>query len=155
TTAAYLPRCDQLKSRQRRHEIDLGFREVRARDRRRPMQSCLGVLPSEKIMTHPSISALLLGATIMMSQAAMAAPDAATDPNIDPQIRIFLRELNKDNSPFWEKPGPEVRATLTGLQARTPVDVSGVTIFEKTIISEDGQHVKLHVVKPEKLTEDP
>ena len=97
-----------------------------------------------------------------MTQATMAAPDAATDPQIDPKIRTFLKELNKDSSPYWEKPGPQVRATLTGLQAKTPVDMSGVTIMEKIIptdganvpntersISEDGRKLKLYVVKPE------
>jgi acetyl esterase/lipase len=79
--------------------------------------------------------------------AAAATPDAATDPNIDPQVRTFLAELNKDKSPFWRKPGPQVRAVLTGLQAKTPVDLSGVTVSEKTI-SENGQHVKLYVMKP-------
>ena len=83
-----------------------------------------------------------------MVQAATVARDAATDPNIDPKIRLFLAELNKDSSPFWEKPGPEVRATLTGLQAKTPVDMSGITITEKTI-SENGHKVKLFIVKPE------
>jgi acetyl esterase/lipase len=96
---------------------------------------------------------MLVGATII-SQAAVAAPDAATDTRIDPKIRAFLAELNKDSSPFWEKPGPQVRATLTGLQAKTPVDLSGVTISEKTI-SENGQSVKLYVMKPEKITGTP
>jgi acetyl esterase len=100
-----------------------------------------------------STFAILLGATIM-TQAAVAAPDASTDPRIDPNIRSFLAELNKDHSPFWEKPGPEVRAVLTGLQAKTPVDVSGVTITERTI-SENGQSVKLYIMKPDKLTETP
>ncbi len=83
-----------------------------------------------------------------MSQTATAAPDAATDPQIDPRVRAFLAELNKDDSPFWEKPGPEVRAVLTGLQAKTPVDLSGVTISEKTI-SENGRTVTLYIVKPD------
>jgi acetyl esterase len=81
-------------------------------------------------MRRLSISAILIGAAIAMTQAAAAAPNPATDPQIDPKIRSFLAELNKDSSPFWEKPGPEVRAVLTGLQARTPVDLSGVAISE-------------------------
>jgi acetyl esterase/lipase len=84
----------------------------------------------------------------------MVAVDPATDPNIDPQIRTFLNELNKDTTPFWEKPGPEVRATLTGLQAKTPVDLSGITIAEKTI-SENDRKVKLYIVKPEKVQGTP
>jgi acetyl esterase len=100
-----------------------------------------------------STLAILLGATIM-TQVAVAAPNAATDPRIDPKIRSFLAELNKNSSPFWEKPGPQVRAVLTGLQAKTPVDISGVTIVEKTI-SANGQMVKLYIMKPEKITGTP
>ena len=104
-------------------------------------------------MKYVSIVLILIGATIAMSQT-MVAVDPATDPNIDPQIRSFLKELNKDTSPFWEKPGPEVRATLTGLQAKTPVDLSGITIAEKTI-SENDRKVKLYIVKPEKVQGTP
>jgi acetyl esterase len=100
------------------------------------------------------LTILLTGGAIVMTHTATAAPDAATDPQIDPRVRAFLADLNKDDSPFWEKPGPEVRAVLTGLQARTPVDLSGVTISEKTI-SENGRSVKLYVVKPEKATGAP
>ena len=88
-----------------------------------------------------------------MSQT-MVAIDPASDPNIDPQIRIFLKEVNKDSSPAWEKPGPEIRATLTGLQAKTPVDMSGITVTEKTI-SENDRKVKLYIVKPEKAQGTP
>lgn len=43
-----------------------------------------------------------------MAQLAVAqAPDAATDTRIDPQVRAFLAELNKDSSPFWELPQPK------------------------------------------------
>ena len=89
-----------------------------------------------------------------MTNPAAAATDAAKDPHIDPKIRSFLAEINKDSSPFWTRPGPEVRAVLTGLQAKTPVDVSGVTITEKTI-TEGGQTVKLYIVMPEKHAGSP
>ncbi|GAB2918786.1 alpha/beta hydrolase [Paraburkholderia jirisanensis] len=89
-----------------------------------------------------------------MSHTASAAPDAATDPKIDPQVRSFLADVNKDSSPFWTLPGPQVRAVLTGLQARTPVDLSGVVISEKTI-AENGQNVKLYVMKPEHVKGKP
>ena len=42
-----------------------------------------------------------------MTQAATLTPDAASDPRIDPQVRSFLAELNKDSSPFWELPQPK------------------------------------------------
>jgi acetyl esterase/lipase len=83
-----------------------------------------------------------------MSQVATAAPDAATDPRIDPQIRPFLAELNKDPSPFWELPQPKPQEILTGLQSQTPVDISGVVTTERTI-AQDGRNVKLYIMKPE------
>ena len=65
-----------------------------------------------------------------MSQLAVAAPvgapNAATDPRIDPPIRSFLAKINKDSSPFWELPQPKPQEILTGLQSQTPVDMSGV-----------------------------
>jgi acetyl esterase len=98
-------------------------------------------------MKNFSTLAMLIGA-MTMSQPAISAPDAATDPRIDPQVRSFLSEVNKDSSPFWTLPGPQVRAVLTGLQAKTSVDQSGVIISERAI-SENGQSVKLYIMKPE------
>ena len=43
----------------------------------------------------------------MATTALAVAPDPATDPRIDPQVRAFLAELNKDPSPFWELPQPK------------------------------------------------
>jgi len=43
---------------------------------------------------------------------------------------------------------------LTGLQAKTPVDMSGVTITEKTI-SENSRQVKLYIVRPARLQGTP
>ena len=70
-----------------------------------------------------SISIMVAGVTIFMTQAATSAPNAATDSRIDPNVRAFLAELNKDSSPFWKLPGPQVRGVLTGLQSKTPVDL--------------------------------
>jgi len=93
-----------------------------------------------------SIAAFILGANLI-TQTALAATDSATDPNVDPAIRPFLAELNKDPSPFWELPQPKPQDILSGLQARTPVDMSGVTTTERTI-TQDGQTVKLYIMKP-------
>jgi acetyl esterase len=90
----------------------------------------------------------------MMIQAATAAPDASKDPRIDPQVRSFLAEVNKNSSRFWTLPGQQVRAVLTGLQAKTAVDLTGVTVSERTI-SENGQRVKLYFMKPEKVAGHP
>src|SRR5262244_3436312 len=90
-----------------------------------------------------------------MSQlAAPAIPDAATDPRIDPNVRTFLAELNKDSSPFWELPQPKPQEILTGLQNKTSVDMSGVTTIEQTI-TQDQHTVKLYVMRPQHITSQP
>jgi len=82
-----------------------------------------------------------------MNHPSFAATDVAADPHIDPAIRSFLVELNKDPSPFWELPQPKPQEILSGLQAKTPVDMSGVSVSEKTIV-QDGHSVKLYIMKP-------
>jgi len=90
-----------------------------------------------------------------MSQlAATQAPNAATDPRIDPQVRIFLADLNKDSSPFWEQAQPKPQEILTGLQNKTAVDMSGVTTTERTV-SEDGRTVKLYIMRPQHFAGTP
>lgn len=96
---------------------------------------------------------LFAGAAIM-TQSAFAAPNVTNDPNIDPQVRSFLEQINKDPSPFWELPQPKPQEILTGLQNQTQVDISGVTTMEKTI-SQNGRQVKLYVMKPEKVAGKP
>ena len=54
-----------------------------------------------------------------MTKIAEAAPDAATDPRIDPQIRSFLADIDKDSSPFWELPQPKPQQILTELQSKS------------------------------------
>src|SRR5262245_58093018 len=95
----------------------------------------------------------LLGG-IVMTQVVAAQPNAATDPRIDPQVRSFLAEINKDSSPFWELPQPRPQEFLTGLQNKTPVDMSGVTTTERTI-AQDGRTVKLYIMKPQQLMGKP
>ncbi len=105
----------------------------------------------------PKLLALIIGATLMtqiVTKIAAAAPDAANDPRIDPQIRSFLAEINKDSSPFWELPQPKPQEILTGLQSNTPVDMSGVTTTERTI-AQDGRTVHLYIMKPEHVTGKP
>jgi len=97
---------------------------------------------------------LLAQEQMFMTQATTAAPDAASDMRIDPQIRSFLAKINKDSTPFWELPQPKPQEILTGLQSQASVDMSGVTKIEKTII-QDGRTVKLYIMKPENVTARP
>ena len=83
-----------------------------------------------------------------MTSVAAAAPNSATDARIDPPIRAFLAEINKNSSPFWELPQPKPQDILTSLQSQTSVDMSGVKTTEKTI-TENGRTVKLYIMKPE------
>jgi acetyl esterase/lipase len=86
--------------------------------------------------------------------SSIAIPNAADDPRIDPQVRAFLAELNKDSSPFWQLPQPRPQEILTALQNRTPVDMSGVTTVEKTI-TEGGYTVDLHIMTPQHPAPNP
>ena len=90
-----------------------------------------------------------------MTQVATAQiPNAATDPRIDPQVRAFLAEIDKDSSPFWELPQPKPQDILTALQNKTEVDMSGVTTVEKTI-TQDGRTVKLYIMSPQHKAPSP
>ncbi|HEY4267607.1 MAG TPA: alpha/beta hydrolase [Galbitalea sp.] len=88
-----------------------------------------------------------------MPTEQLPIPDASADPRIDPGIRPMLAELNKDPSPFWLLPGDEVRATLAGLQATAPRDLSGVDVEEKDI-EVDGVSVKLYLQRPHGVSGD-
>ena len=90
----------------------------------------------------------------MTKTVSAAAPNVATDPNLDPHVREFLVKIDKDSSPFWELPQPKPQEILTALQKQTPVDVSGVTTTERTI-TQDGTSVKIYIMKPEHVSGKP
>jgi len=89
-----------------------------------------------------------------MTQPALADQDVTTDTRIDAPVRSFLSQINKDPSPFWELPQPRPQEILTALQNQIPVDMSGVTTTEQTIV-QDGRQVKLFIMKPEHVTGTP
>src|SRR5215467_6362271 len=103
---------------------------------------------------HGRTVTFLLGATVMTQMLAAQTQNPATDPRIDPQVRTFLADLNKDSSPFWELPQPKPQEILTGLQNKTAVDMSGVSTAEKAI-TEDGRSVKVYIMTPERPVEKP
>jgi acetyl esterase/lipase len=92
---------------------------------------------------------------MIMTEPAFAQ-DVATDPHLDPAVRAYLVEVNKNPSPtpLWELPQPQPQDAITGLQNKTPVDMSGVTISERTI-SQNGVSVKLFIMKPEHVAGTP
>ena len=89
-----------------------------------------------------------------MAEIAAAAPNAATDTRIDPQVRSFLAKINKDTSPFWELPQPKPQQIFTNLQRQTAVDMSGVTVTEQTI-NHDEHSVTLYLMKSEQVLGKP
>ena len=99
------------------------------------------------------ITSLMAGASLMTSLAA-AAPDPTSDLRIDPQVRAFLAEINKDSAPFWELPQPKPQETLTSLQSQTSVDMSGVSVTDRTI-TQNGRTVKLYIMKPTQVADKP
>ena len=101
-----------------------------------------------------ALTTLTVG-TMLMTKTVIAAPaDPSTDPRIDPQIRAFLTEINKDPTPFWEFPQPKPQEVIVGLQNKTPVDISGVTTVQKTV-TQDGHSLKLYIMTPQHPTGKP
>ncbi len=105
-------------------------------------------------MSSTSKLAAMVAGIALTTQSAIAAPAPSSDPRIDPQVRAFLTELNKDSSPFWELPQPKPQEILTALQNKTAVDMSGVTTVEKTI-DQDGHTVKLYIMTPDHAADRP
>jgi acetyl esterase len=77
--------------------------------------------------------------------------DPGKDPAIDRRSREFLKEINKDASPFWELPGDQPRTIVTNLQNQTPVDLGGIEI-DRRELTIDGRTITLYIVRPEGRT---
>ncbi len=74
--------------------------------------------------------------------------DYATDARLSREVRAFLTQLNTAGGPPIETLSKEAaRQVLADAQAAVTVDLSGITVSEKTIISE-GYKVNIHVVRP-------
>lgn len=100
------------------------------------------------------IVALMIGSSIVAQPTF--AQDVSTDPHLDPAVRTFLVEVNKNPSPtpLWELPQPQPQEIITGLQNQTSVDMSGVAVSERTI-NQNGLSVKLYTMKPKHVTGKP
>jgi acetyl esterase len=92
-------------------------------------------------------SAVGLGLALS-SQANAQIVNAAQDPQIESHMKAFLNAINSGGGKPIEQLSPaEARAVLSGLQSSVKVDLSGITVTEKTI-SADGQSIKINIVKP-------
>lgn len=92
----------------------------------------------------------------MTAEAATTAPqitplDYASDPAIESHTKSFLKVLNSgDGKPMETMTPAEARGVLEGAQ-NMEVDLSGITVEEKTI-NEDGMDILLYIVRPEAET---
>ncbi|RXK83710.1 alpha/beta hydrolase [Filimonas effusa] len=74
--------------------------------------------------------------------------DPSTDPAIESRTKAFLNALNSGGGkPIEELSPSDARGVLTGAQRSVAVDLSGISIEEKTIV-QSGVEVLLYIVKP-------
>ncbi|SDH51922.1 alpha/beta hydrolase [Mucilaginibacter sp. P19] len=105
-------------------------------------------------MTSTKPTGYLAGILLLIISSAFNAhsqvKDYATDDHLSPGVKTFLKTLNT-GGPGLETLTPEkAREVLVNVQKAYPVDMSGVTISEKTI-KVDGKDLQLNIVRPEGL----
>lgn len=90
----------------------------------------------------------IIAAISLTTAVAAQTIDASQDPNIESNVRAFLKVLNSGTGKPLEQLAPkDARLVLVGAQASVKVDLSGIIVTEKTI-TQDGQTIKLNIVKP-------
>lgn len=90
----------------------------------------------------------LVAAVALSAAVAAQTIDASQDSHIESNVRAFLKVLNSGSGKPLEQLSPkDARLVLAGAQASLKVDLSGITVTEKTI-TQDGQPIKLNIVKP-------
>lgn len=83
-----------------------------------------------------------------VTEGTTEIPDFATDPQLDKNVREFLKLLN-NGGPGLETLSPvDAKKVLVDAQSGVKVDLSGIDVSEKTISSE-GLTVKLNIVRPQ------
>jgi len=86
-------------------------------------------------------------------QEKQSVKDYATDPNLSKDVREFLKGLNSSGAPALETLSlADAQLGLANAQASVKVDLSGIEVNLKTIVS-DGYTIDLHIVRPEGVTE--
>ncbi|HEY0608381.1 MAG TPA: alpha/beta hydrolase [Chitinophaga sp.] len=94
-------------------------------------------------------SILKKGSIILLALALGTNVSAqSNEPYVESGTKAFLNVLNSGNGKPVEQLSPkDARAVLTGAQSSVKVDLSGITVSEKTI-TYDGQPLVLNIVKP-------
>jgi acetyl esterase len=92
-------------------------------------------------------SALGLGLALG-AQANAQIINPAQDLQIESHVKAFLNAVNSGGGKPIEQLSPvDARGALAGLQSSVKVDLSGITVTEKTI-NADGQSIRINIVKP-------
>lgn len=97
-----------------------------------------------------SRKALAMLFIILLSMVAFrsnAQQDWATDEHLSPKVKDFLKLLNTGGPGLETLSAKDARDVLANAQKAFKVDMSGVTMSEKTIKS-DGYSIKLNIVRP-------
>jgi len=84
----------------------------------------------------------LLGSQTLHAQAK----EYSTDPNITAEVKAFLKLVNA-GAPLETMSPKDARAVLANAQASVKVDLSGIEVTEKTIVT-DGFTIKLNIIRP-------
>lgn len=93
-----------------------------------------------------NVSTLLSGAVLAV---AIGNAFAAGSPGVEHNTQAFLQALEAGGGKPLETLSPQdARAVLVGAQASVKVDLSGVSVSEKTIQA-SGQSIPLTIVRPE------
>jgi acetyl esterase len=105
-----------------------------------------------QVLLNFSKTAIVVLITSFCSAVEAQVVDPAQDPHIESHVKAFLAVLNGgDGKPIEQLSPVDARAVLASAQASVKVDVSGITVTERTI-TEDGITVKINIVKPEHAT---
>lgn len=92
------------------------------------------------------INKFLAGSALAIVTSGAFAADA---PYVEGNVQAFLDQLAAGGGTPIEQLSPkDARAVLSGAQSLVEVDLSGVTVDEKTI-TVDGEQVDLKIVRPE------
>jgi len=86
--------------------------------------------------------------TTTQQNSSVTIVNYAEDKHLSKGVREFLKVLNSGSIPLETLSKENARAVLVDAQAGVKVDLSGVEVSERTITN-DGQTVKLTIVKPE------
>lgn len=98
-----------------------------------------------------NVSTLLSGAVLAV---AIGNTFAAGSPGVEHNTQAFLQALEAGGGKPLETLSPQdARAVLVGAQASVKVDLSGVSVSEKTIEA-SGQSIPLTIVRPEGVQGD-